>query len=128
MVRYLATRIVVMQAGRIVEAGSTAQITASPAHPYTRGLLASAPTGRSGARLVAIPGVVPALGACLLVDRRRVLAAVATVVLVGRFLTRPLFRLVAETGMREVFVGFALVLLGVVPGVRLSRQAQRGMA
>ncbi len=48
-----------------------------------------------------------------------VLAAVATVVLVGRFLTRPLFRLVAETGMREVFVGFALVL---VVGIALLMQ------
>ena len=48
-----------------------------------------------------------------------VLAAVAAVVLVGRFLTRPLFRLVAETGMREVFVGFALVL---VVGIALLMQ------
>ena len=48
-----------------------------------------------------------------------VLAAVATVVLVGRFLTRPLFRLVAETGMREVFVGLALVL---VVGIALLMQ------
>lgn len=48
-----------------------------------------------------------------------VLAAVATVVLAGRFLTRPLFRLVAETGMREVFVGLALVM---VVGIALLMQ------
>lgn len=48
-----------------------------------------------------------------------VLAAVAAVVLVGRFLTRPLFRLVADTGMREVFVGLALVL---VVGIALLMQ------
>ena len=48
-----------------------------------------------------------------------VLAAVAVVVLAGRFLTRPLFRLVAETGMREVFVGLALVM---VVGIALLMQ------
>lgn len=48
-----------------------------------------------------------------------VLAAVAVVVLAGRFLTRPLFRLVAETGIREVFVGLALVM---VVGIALLMQ------
>jgi ABC-type glutathione transport system ATPase component len=44
IVRYLATRIAVMQRGRIVEIGTTEQITSAPAHPYTRSLLEATPT------------------------------------------------------------------------------------
>jgi peptide/nickel transport system ATP-binding protein len=43
VVRYLATRIAVMYQGKIVEIGSTQQITAGPKHPYTRKLLAATP-------------------------------------------------------------------------------------
>jgi ABC-type glutathione transport system ATPase component len=43
VVRYLSTRIAVMYRGKIVEVGDTAQITARPAHPYTRSLLAATP-------------------------------------------------------------------------------------
>jgi peptide/nickel transport system ATP-binding protein len=43
VVRYLATRIAVMYRGKIVEVGSTAQITENPAHAYTRSLLAATP-------------------------------------------------------------------------------------
>ncbi len=43
VVRYLANRIAVMYGGRIVEIGSTAQITTQPQQPYTRKLLAATP-------------------------------------------------------------------------------------
>jgi len=43
LVRYLATRIAVMHYGRIVEAGSTQQITERPQHAYTRSLLQATP-------------------------------------------------------------------------------------
>ena len=43
VVRYLATRIAVMYQGKIVEVGSTQQITAQPQHVYTRKLLAATP-------------------------------------------------------------------------------------
>ena len=43
VVRYLATRIAVMSAGRIVETGPTGQITSAPTHPYTRSLLEATP-------------------------------------------------------------------------------------
>jgi ABC-type oligopeptide transport system ATPase subunit len=43
VVRYLATRIAVMYGGKIVEIGSTEQITEAPEHPYTRSLLAATP-------------------------------------------------------------------------------------
>ncbi len=43
VVRYLSTRIAVMYRGKIVEIGSTAQITERPQHEYTRKLLAATP-------------------------------------------------------------------------------------
>ena len=43
IVRYLATRIAVMQRGEIVEAGQTEAITTGPRHPYTQTLLAATP-------------------------------------------------------------------------------------
>jgi ABC-type glutathione transport system ATPase component len=43
VVRYLATRIAVMYRGKIVEVGSTEQITERPGHAYTRSLLEATP-------------------------------------------------------------------------------------
>jgi oligopeptide transport system ATP-binding protein len=43
VVRYLSTRIAVMYQGKIVEIGTTEQITAQPRHAYTRKLLAATP-------------------------------------------------------------------------------------
>jgi peptide/nickel transport system ATP-binding protein len=43
VVRYLATRIAVMHKGKIVETGSTEQITDKPSHPYTKSLLEATP-------------------------------------------------------------------------------------
>lgn len=43
VVRYLATRIAVMYRAKIVEVGTTPQITGHPQHPYTRSLLAATP-------------------------------------------------------------------------------------
>ena len=57
-----ADRVAVMYAGRVVETGPVRAIFRSPAHPYTRGLLASMPGGRRGRRLQAIDGAVPMLG------------------------------------------------------------------
>jgi oligopeptide/dipeptide ABC transporter ATP-binding protein len=63
IVAHVADRVAVMYAGRIVETGPAARVLASPQHPYTRGLLASAPGRTPGARLDAIPGAVPDLAA-----------------------------------------------------------------
>jgi ABC-type oligopeptide transport system ATPase subunit len=43
VVRYLSSRIAVMYGGKIVEIGTTEQITTQPEHPYTRKLLAATP-------------------------------------------------------------------------------------
>jgi peptide/nickel transport system ATP-binding protein len=58
-----ADRVAVMYAGRIVEYGPVREVFQQPMHPYTRGLLASLPTGKPGSRLTAIEGTVPMLGA-----------------------------------------------------------------
>jgi monovalent cation:proton antiporter-2 (CPA2) family protein len=47
----------------------------------------------------------------------RMLAAVGSVVLVGRFLLNPLFRLIASTGAREIMTAAALLLVLAAAGV-----------
>ncbi len=56
-------RVLVMYAGRIVEAAPTAELFAHPAHPYTAGLLGSLPRLRGPRQpLRPIPGQVPSPG------------------------------------------------------------------
>ncbi|MEM9964463.1 MAG: ATP-binding cassette domain-containing protein, partial [Asticcacaulis sp.] len=43
VVRYMADRVLVMQAGQIVEQGDHLQIWEAPGHPYTRSLIAAVP-------------------------------------------------------------------------------------
>jgi peptide/nickel transport system ATP-binding protein len=79
IVAELASEVVVMYAGRVVETGSVNKTFREPLHPYTRGLLASVPpqdSSRRGdrpRRLPTIEGVVPDLAAlprgCRFADR-----------------------------------------------------------
>lgn len=56
----MADYVVVMYAGRVVERGTVEEIFASPAHPYTIGLMASKPVvGKKVDSLYSIPGKVP---------------------------------------------------------------------
>jgi oligopeptide/dipeptide ABC transporter ATP-binding protein len=58
----LADRIAVMYAGQLMELGSSADLKAGPAHPYTQGLLSSFPSLRGARReLAGIPGSPPDL-------------------------------------------------------------------
>lgn len=50
----------------------------------------------------------------------KALAVVIAIVLIGRTLLRPIMRIVAETGLREIFVAFSLLL---VIGVSIAVQA-----
>ncbi len=57
-------RVIVMYAGRKIEEATTAELFDRPAHPYTRGLMASIPRLRGKnrkRRLAEIPGIVPSL-------------------------------------------------------------------
>lgn len=60
VVRYISTRVAVMYLGRIVEQGTVEEIYTSPTHPYTQGLLRSAPRPRS-ARLGTAQGTTDVL-------------------------------------------------------------------
>ncbi len=56
----MADYVVVMYSGRIVEQGTAEEIFASPAHPYTIGLMESKPVvGKRVDKLYSIPGKVP---------------------------------------------------------------------
>ena len=64
VVARIATRVVVMYAGQIVEQGTVEQIFENPMHPYTRGLMRCIPVPgrtRPGEPLGSIPGMVPSL-------------------------------------------------------------------
>ncbi len=66
-------------------------------------LIALVPLLAVGTKATTTTGGLLALG--------RVVGAVALVVILGRYLTRPLMRIIARTGLREVFTGFALLLV-----------------
>jgi peptide/nickel transport system ATP-binding protein len=58
----LADTVSVMYAGRIVESGDVARVLTQPRHPYTHGLIASAPSRNPrGQVLHQIPGSTPSL-------------------------------------------------------------------
>jgi peptide/nickel transport system ATP-binding protein len=58
----ICDRVAVMYGGRVVETGTMSQIVKTPAHPYTKGLLAcSVHKASRGGRLESIPGSPPHL-------------------------------------------------------------------
>ncbi len=59
VVAQYCSRLLVMYAGRVVEAGPTNIVLRKPAHPYTEALLSAVP--RRGRRLIAAAGAVPTL-------------------------------------------------------------------
>ncbi|HEX2116413.1 MAG TPA: ABC transporter ATP-binding protein [Alphaproteobacteria bacterium] len=64
VVSAIASRVLVMYAGRVVEHGPTAAVLRAPRHPYTQGLLNSLPARAApGEELAQIPGQPPSLAA-----------------------------------------------------------------
>ena len=61
VVAQLADRVVVMQGGRVLEAGTVRQVLKQPMHPYTKGLMAAIPgLAPKGQRLATVASVVGA--------------------------------------------------------------------
>jgi glutathione-regulated potassium-efflux system ancillary protein KefC len=86
----------------------------------------STPTGRSAFAILlfqdvaAIPllAIIPLLAVqtaahdtSMLMEALKAFGAIAGVIVIGRYLTRPALRLVATTGLREVFTAFSLLLV-----------------
>ena len=66
VVAEVASRVVVMYAGRVVEEAPVAELFRAPKHPYTQGLIGAVPKlgsslGGERTRLAEIPGLVPSL-------------------------------------------------------------------
>ena len=62
LVASMADRVIVMYAGQIIEEAPVKELFAAPAHPYTKGLIASVPKLGSGVKVLpSIPGSVPDL-------------------------------------------------------------------
>ncbi len=61
VVASICQRVMVMYAGTVVEDGPTRDVLRAPAHPYSRGLVASVPRLRSATRPAGIPGQLPNL-------------------------------------------------------------------
>ncbi|MCY3952495.1 MAG: ABC transporter ATP-binding protein [bacterium] len=59
VVAQYCSRVLVMYAGQVVEAGPVRRVLTAPAHPYTEALLAAVP--RRGERLAGAQGTVPTL-------------------------------------------------------------------
>jgi peptide/nickel transport system ATP-binding protein len=75
VVNRIADKVCVLYAGRVVEFGHKNDVLGDPAHPYTKGLLASLPTLAGGRtkRIAPIPGRFPDLTkppeGCIFADR-----------------------------------------------------------
>jgi oligopeptide/dipeptide ABC transporter ATP-binding protein len=61
-VGHITDRVAVMYAGEIIEEAPTDELLSNPKHPYTKGLIASFPTGyKRSPSIQSIPGTVPDL-------------------------------------------------------------------
>lgn len=65
VVAEMCSRVIVMYAGKIVEEAPVKELFASPAHPYTQGLIASVPKLGAGVKVLpSIPGACPIWPPC----------------------------------------------------------------
>jgi glutathione-regulated potassium-efflux system ancillary protein KefC len=64
--------------------------------------------------LIAVVPLLSGTGGGSVAGVLKALGAIVAVVVIGRYLTTPILRVVARTGLREVFTGFALLLIIVI--------------
>jgi oligopeptide/dipeptide ABC transporter ATP-binding protein len=67
LVQFIADRVGVLYAGRMVETGPAAEVMANPCHPYTRSLLAAVPSRLAASDLAdadAVPRMPPVAQGC----------------------------------------------------------------
>lgn len=115
--------------------GLSLSSTAIALQPLTERNLLSTPGGRSAFSILLFQdiAVIPMLALLPLlafapvndgpnegwIGAAKAVAAIAIIVFGGRYLTRPLFRVIAETGLREIFTATALL---IVMGIALLMQ------
>ncbi len=138
LVRRMADRVAVMQAGHMVEQGSVTDVFATPKHPYTQHLLGSAPKGTAAPLSASAPTVMscesvrvtfPIRGGLL---RRKIGEVVAVDGISLDIRAGETLGIVGESGSGKSTLGFALLKLMPSEGriVFLGRdmQTMRGPA
>jgi peptide/nickel transport system ATP-binding protein len=139
VVAEIADRVVVMQAGRIVESGTAEEVLRNPQHDYTRMLLAAVPNGSFGADpstvtsqplLVVEDLQVRFATSAILKSRRRIVQAVAGVSL--QLARGETLGVVGESGSGKTTLGRCLARLTpptsgriLLAGDDLSRMSAR---
>jgi len=115
--------------------GLSLSSTAIALQPLTERNLLGTPGGRSAFSILLFQdiAVIPMLALLPLlafapvndaqsegwIGAAKAVAAIAIIIFGGRYLTRPLFRIIAETGLREIFTATALL---IVMGIALMMQ------
>ncbi len=133
IVRKMADRVCVMRAGEVVEAGTVAELFASPQHPYTRQLLAAEPKGEPPPEVADAPEVMTSDGLKVwfplkrgvlqrVVDHVKAVDGVSVSVREGQTLG-----VVGESGSGKTTLGLALLrLLSSEGAIRFAGQRVDG--
>ena len=130
------------KAALVVGAAMALSSTAIAVATMTERNFLPTPTGQAGFAILlfqdiaAIPllAIVPLLGAQALanpdpawLNAAKAFGAIAAVIVIGLYLTRPLLRIIAATDLREVFTAFALLLVIGISQVMLLAGLSMGL-
>ena len=130
------------KAAMVVGAALALSSTAIAVSTMTERNFLPTPTGRAGFAILlfqdiaAIPllAIIPLLGAQAVANADpgwlsalKAFGAIAAVIIIGLYLTRPLLRIIAATNLREVFTAFALLLVIGISQVMLLAGLSMGL-
>lgn len=130
------------KAALVVGAALALSSTAIAVSTMTERNFLPTPTGRAGFAILlfqdiaAIPllAIIPLLGAQAVANADpgwlsalKAFGAIAAVIVIGLYLTRPLLRIIAATNLREVFTAFALLLVIGISQVMLLAGLSMGL-